>query len=93
MAHVYNITPCPNTPSEFQISPDGDEYPDVESVLEDAHWGGIDTFYELGEDELPWEIEDIRGKIRNQRGRIFGFVNETPKGVNDYEVGYFTVIE
>ena len=74
MFQAYTITPCDSTPSEFQISPDGsDEYPDVESLLEDCHWCGADAIYELGEDELPEEIKDIRGKIHNQRGRIFGF--------------------
>ena len=32
--------------------------------------------YELGVDELPEGIEDIRGRIQNEAARVFGWLDE-----------------
>ena len=50
--------------------------------------------YELGEDELPAGVEDIRGSIHNQTGRIFSLVKRSPYGEDEPDVvRYFGVEE
>lgn len=50
----------------------------------------LNGFFELGEDDLPEGMDDIRGSIYNQPQRIFGyFDNESP----DDEPFYFGIDE
>lgn len=54
---------------------------------------------ELGVDELPEGLEDIRGKVYNEKGRIFGYLraNTLIRGVaqeeDGYSAEYFAIVE
>lgn len=45
--------------------------------------------YELGVDELPGSVEDIRGRIHNQEGRIFAVEIDDDQG----GVEYFSLVD
>lgn len=49
-----------------------------------------EEIYELGVDELPEAIEDIRGSIQYEKGRIFGYLraNRYIRGVAEEDHGY-----
>lgn len=59
-----------------------------------------DELFELGRDELPAEIEDIRGKIRNESGRIFAIWGAPEpdtetwiESSGDRTISYFAIVE
>lgn len=93
MFHDALIRPCPSGFGEFeQCAADlGDGWEDEDDLLAECRANieaeGVSELYELGVDELPEGLEDIRGRIRNQDGRIFGWLDEEdlPR--------YFAVVE
>ena len=53
---------------------------DVNNIMDDADiLNGVEWFtYELGKEDLPEGVEDIRGKIQNEPERVFAYiVNDT----------------
>jgi hypothetical protein len=63
---------------EYQVGESNAEAWDDEGDLLDAMRDGIAPadLYELGVDELPEGIEDIRGRIQNEPARVFGWLDE-----------------
>jgi len=66
-----------------EIKPIGSEWQaiasnDINNIMDDAdilngtaaNW----LVYELGEEDLPAGVEDIRGKIQNEPSRVFAYV-------------------
>ena len=58
-----------------------DILPDLLSECEDNVSAKI---YELGADDLPEGLEDIRGKIRDQDGRIYAYLSEGDQDIPCY---------
>jgi hypothetical protein len=63
---------------EYQAGESDAEAWDDESDLLDAMRNDVTPadLYELGVDELPEGIEDIRGRIQNEAARVFGWLDE-----------------
>ena len=61
----------------YESNQDSSELWDNEYDLEQAMYeGSRNELYELGVDDLPEGIEDIRGNIYNQPSRIFGYLQD-----------------
>lgn len=86
MYYEISITPANAGFGEYQTSPvNGDGWAD-EYDLEMAMRGNADL-YELGVDELPEGVDDIRGRIHNEPGRVFAAVGQ------DGMVAYTGIVE
>ena len=72
------LQPSENGLGEYQPGESDGETWDNEGDLVDAMRGGVAPadLYELGVDELPEGIEDIRGRIQNEPERVFGWLDE-----------------
>ena len=72
------IQPCGSGLGEYQAGESNGEAWDDEGDLLDAMRGGVAPadLYELGVDELPDGLEDIRGRIQNEPARVFGWLDE-----------------
>ncbi len=71
----------------FEITPNSTDETYQSVFIEDVDdgdvLGGCDShYYEIGEDELPSEIDDIRGLIHNEPPRVFGYVDD--QGITRY---------
>ncbi|HUM37201.1 MAG TPA: hypothetical protein PLQ85_10055 [Anaerolineae bacterium] len=65
-----SIQPAWSGFGEYQTSAaNGEGYEDAEDIL--AEYDGPGTRYELGVDNLPDDVEDIRGRIHNEPARVF----------------------
>lgn len=68
-----------------EIKPNGSEWQaissrDVNNIMDDADiLNGVEWLtYELGKENLPEGVEDIRGKIQNEPERVFVYIaNDT----------------
>lgn len=72
------LQPCGNGLSEYQpVETEGATW-DNEGDLVGAMRGNVvpADLYELGADELPDGIEDIRGRIQNEPARVFAWFDE-----------------
>lgn len=71
--HEVGLMPCPGGFGEWQRSgePEG-LFEDPEEVIADLDT----TVFEIGVDALPDGIEDLRGKIRDEPARVFGYLDE-----------------
>lgn len=70
MYYEVTIQPATGEFGEWQVSPvNGEGWQDKDDLL-DAMRDGVEStgseFYVLGEDELPENVEDIRGSIHNE---------------------------
>lgn len=73
---------------EQQLHDLGDGWSSEQDLIMEIYASDNDReLFELGKDDLPDGLEDIRGQIYNQKGRIFGYLNETDAP------NYFAVIE
>jgi hypothetical protein len=61
-----------------------------QDLLDDIGYSGAFTVFELGVDELPEGLDDIRGKIYNEPERVFGFFYEDDPNQEPY---YFGITE
>jgi len=68
-----------------QLKPNGDGWETEDDVIVEMR-ANIPEMFELGVDPLPERIDDIRGRIHNQDGRIFA-------AETDGYVSYFAVVE
>jgi hypothetical protein len=85
MYYETTITPCASGFGEYQQNyPNGEGW-ELEADLVTEMFSNEPELLELGTDELPDGIEDIRGRIHNQAGRIF-VLPGTPNQ-------YFAVVE
>ena len=70
------IKPADSGFGEYEVeanAPSGaDEYEDRNDLL-DAIRDNVDEMYILGEDELPEDVEDIRGLIHNEPSTVIAF--------------------
>lgn len=70
------IAPCASVFGKYQASEfNGDTWEDEQDLL-DAMRNTDFILYELGVDDLPGGLEDIRGHIHNEPTRVFGYVDE-----------------
>jgi hypothetical protein len=53
----------------------GDQWEDKDDLLSEIR-SNVGEVYILGEDELPKEIEDIRGKIYDEPETVFAFIDQ-----------------
>jgi len=53
----------------------GDRWEDKDDLISEIR-NNVNELYILGEDELPEEIEDIRGKIYNEPEIVFAYVDK-----------------
>ncbi len=84
------IKPCSSgfgmyEPGEYN----GDKWEDETDLINEM--GSNVELFELGTDELPEGMDDIRGNIRNEPDRVFGYLYET--GGGEIEVYYVGVSE
>jgi len=72
------LQPCESGSGEYQAAESDGEAWDDEADLLDAMRHAVTPadLYELGVDELPEGIEDIRGRIQNEAARVFGWLDE-----------------
>jgi hypothetical protein len=72
------IQRCESGLGEYQADESNGEAWDDEGDLLEAMRNGVAPadLYELGVDELPEGIEDIRGLIQNEPARVFGWLDE-----------------
>ena len=89
MYQEVTVTPHHAGFGEWQVGEGGELWVDTEDLLNaireaicTTNQGG--DIYELGSDELPASVEDIRGRIHNEPARIFAAVIEG-------EVTYFGI--
>jgi len=71
MYHEITIKPTSGGFGEYEA---GTELSDGWADETDLHHemaGNVDEMVELGVDEIPEEVEDIRGRIRNAPDRVF----------------------
>jgi len=72
------IQRCASGSGEYQADEPSEEAWDDEGDLLEAMRNGVAPadLYELGVDELPEGIQDIRGLIQNEPARLFGWLDE-----------------
>lgn len=73
------IKPAAGGFNEYQADRDGGEiYEELSDLLQPIYDSPhIQEVFELGSsDDLPKEIEDIRGRIHNEPEYIYGYINE-----------------
>lgn len=75
MYHEITIIPSNAGFGEYQTSPINGEGWEDEYALETEMRGNAEL-YELGVDELPEGVEDIRGRIHDEPGRVFAVVSD-----------------
>ena len=80
------ITPCPSGFGEYQCSEYTGEYAEADALLADSR-DNVGYIWELGQEELPDGMDDIRGAIQNEPDRVFGWLDEIG------EVRYFGITE
>lgn len=74
----------------------GEKWDDADELLDEIRQTpGIDEVYELGVDELPEGVENIRGKINNQPGRVFAckLIRQKGSSPDDDLIRYFGIDE
>jgi len=54
----------------------GEGWEDEQDLINECYQNVNGDLYELGVDELPDGLDDIRGSIHNQDGRIFGWLDD-----------------
>jgi hypothetical protein len=80
LAYSVGITPAHSGFGMWDVCPN---HGDVQTSAD--FFNEIDSpFYELGKDDLPAEIEDIRGNIYDEPSRVFAVIN--PWGVEYFGV-------
>lgn len=67
------ITPHHSGFGMWQVGECGEAWADAQDLINEIAATG--DLYELGEDDLPECVEDIRGHIYNQPSRVFALVN------------------
>jgi hypothetical protein len=78
------IQPCAGGSGGYQPDgPDAQAWDDEGDLLDALRYDVAPAdLYELGVDELPDGIEDIRGRIQNEPARVFGWLDE--QGIAQY---------
>ena len=73
---------------EYEVGEyNGEAFEDQDALIDAMREGAGFELFELGKDELPEGLEDIRGRIRNEPARVLG-------GLDDHDVPhYFGVSE
>lgn len=85
MYYEISIIPANGGFGEWQCQPvNGEGWADDYDL--EAEMRGNADLYELGVDELPPGVEDIRGRIHNEPGRVFAIVDSD-------RVGYVGIAE
>ncbi len=75
MYYELTTTLFPGSLSEYQNDPiNGDAWADDEDLAAAMACNCGGDLYELGRDSLPAEVDDIRGRIRNESDRVFAAV-------------------
>jgi len=89
--HESRIDPSHSTDGEWvQNQHDiGEGWADEGDLLSECSQN-VGSLYELGVDELPDGLEDIRGSIHNQAGRIFGYFGDSG---GELLARYFAIVE
>lgn len=66
----------------------GEKWEDKDDLLQEIR-NNVDELYILGEDELPEEIEDIRGKIYGEPEIVYAWINRYNEvyygGISEFE--------
>ncbi len=87
MFYEVVIEACAAGFGEYQVSPiNGEGWVDECDLEAAMRQAGCDL-YELGVDDLPEGVEDIRGSIHNEPTRVFAAVGE------DGSVAYSGIVE
>lgn len=73
--HEVAITPHHAGFGMWQVGEAGEGWADEEDLVAEIAANFKGDIYELGEDEIPESVEDIRGKIYNQPSRVFALVD------------------
>ena len=78
------INAAPMGFGEYQADRDGgDIYEEITDLLQSIYDSPLNQgVFELGVDDLPEEIEDIRGKVHNEPEYIYGYLDE--QGITQY---------
>ena len=67
------ILPATGGFGEYQAGEfNGEKFSDAETLADALREGAGFELFELGKEELPEGLEDIRGRIHNQPERVFG---------------------
>jgi hypothetical protein len=67
LVNYYSIKPCASGFGEYDAVIDADDIYDDADILN----GCAGEVYELGAEDLPEWVEDIRGKIHNEPEKVF----------------------
>jgi hypothetical protein len=89
--YEVSITPCSGGFGEYYMGLIGsqDPYEDEAELLAECEQH-VGSLYELGVDDLPPGVEDIRGNIHKPEGRVFAYLVD---GADDREPRYFAIVE
>lgn len=76
------INPCSSGFGMYQTGEyNGDQWENESDLI--AEMESNYNLFELGIDELPEGMEDIRGNIHNEPTRVFGFIEDIGGGENE----------
>lgn len=79
LVRYFSIKPCMAVSGEYEAIPNGDICDDADLLN-----GCEGEVYELGSEDLPEGVEDIRGKIHNEPEKVF-----VERSSDETRVSYF----